>query len=398
MIPELRKQFNRDFNERTFASFLQRLDDRVRQKILFRVCETPLFVPRYVQKMCEDTAVELALTLHTPEYLAASDVALHPEITVAGQPDHASFIAVDFAMTYAEDGTIKPMLVEIQGFPSLMAYQLMLAELLQEHFALSPDLAYINGDHTRPQFLDLLHRTIVADHDREQVILMEYDPWNQKTSPDFTGIKELLGIEVVDIRHVVKEGKRLHYRNQSGNLIPISRIYNRAIVDELERENVQIPFNWNEELDVEWAGHPNWFFRISKFSSPYLEHPLVPRSWFLHQMEDYPDQLDRFVLKPLFSFAGAGVIVGPTREDIAAIPPEKRSGYLLQEKIDFAGVVDTPEGGTRAEMRVMLVWPTEDERPTPIMGLVRMGRGDKMGVDQNKGMKWIGASCNFFGT
>ncbi len=396
MIPELRERFNREFSEQVYASFLRRLDERFRLKIEFRVSETPLFVPRYVQKLCEETAVELALRLHEPEYLAASDAALGPEITVAGETSHSSFVAVDFAMTRDEEGKIKPMLVEIQGFPSLMAYQLLLAELLQEHFALPPELSYINGGYTRRQFVDILRRTIVAGHDPEQVILMEYDPWNQKTCPDFYGIRELLGIEVVDIRDVIKQGNRLYYRNAAGLQVPVERIYNRAIVDELERKNVEIPFRWNDELDVEWAGHPNWFFRISKFSSPFLEHPLVPRSWFLNQLEEYPEPLERFVLKPLFSFAGAGVIVGPTRADLDAIPEAERKDYLLQERIDFAGVVETPFGGTRAEMRVMLVWPEGEERPLPVMGLVRMGRGEKMGVDQNKGMKWIGASCNFF--
>ncbi|MCE2504657.1 MAG: hypothetical protein J4G05_11475 [Chlorobi bacterium] len=396
MIKELREQFNRDFNDEIFSSFLRRLDDRVRLKIQFRVCETPLFVPKHVQQTCEETAVELALRLHEPEYLALSDRTLHPKIEVAGQPDHASFIAVDFAMTYDTENRIKPMLVEIQGFPSLMGYQLFLAELAQEHFALSPDLEYINGGNTRPQFIDLLRRTVVAHHDPENVILMDFNPWHQKTCPDFYAIKELLGIEVIDIRHIVKQGKHLFYKNENGSLIPISRIFNRSIVDELEREQVAIPFNWNDDLYVEWAGHPNWFFRISKFSSPYLDHPLVPSSWFLHELDEYPEPLDRYVLKPLFSFAGSGVIIGPTRDDLDAIPEDKRSNYLLQERIDFAGVVDTPYGGTRAEFRVMLLWPPEDEQPRPVMGLMRMGRGDKMGVDQNTDMRWIGASCNFF--
>ncbi len=396
MIPELRERYNREFTERKFATFLERLDYRVRLPIEFRVCETPLFVPKEIQQLCEDAAVDLTLRAHSPEYLKYTDATLYPEITVPGQPGHAAFIAVDFAMTLGPDGTILPKLIELQGFPSLMGYQLYLAELLQEHFALPADLSGINGGHSRSQFLDLLHRTIVAGHDPENVILMELDPWNQKTCPDFSAIHELLGIAVVDVRDVKKKGPQLFYTNAKGLDVPVARIFNRTIVDEIERKNVALPFRWNDELDVEWAGHPNWFFRISKYTLPFLDHPLVPPAQFVSQLQEWPDQLENYVLKPLFSFAGAGVIVGPSREDLDAIPQEQRAGYLLQERIEFCDAVATPHGGTKAEMRVMLIWPDDEERPRPIMGLVRMGRGEKMGVDQNKDLKWIGASCNFF--
>lgn len=396
MIPELRERFNREFTEKKFASFLERLDYRVRGKIEFRVCETPLFVPKAVQRQCEEAAVELALRAHDPDYLKRSDAALTPDITVPGQPERSAFVVVDFAMTVGPEGEIVPKLIELQGFPSLMGYQLFLAELVQEHFSLPPELSYINGGHTRSRFVDLLNRTIVAGHDPENVILMELDPWNQKTFPDFTAIHELLGIPVVDIREIKKEGERLYYRNARGVRVPVARIFNRAIVDEIERKGERLPFNWNDELDVEWAGHPNWFFRISKFTLPFLDHPLVPPARFLSDLEEYPESLDDYVLKPLFSFAGSGVIVGPARARLDAIPEAQRGQYLLQERIEFGGVLKTPEGDTKVEMRVMLIWPPDEERPLPVMGLVRTGRGAMMGVNQNRDMRWIGASCNFF--
>ena len=396
MIPELREQYNRDFSEEKFARFLERLDYRTRLHIEFRVCETPLFVPKEIQRLCEDAAVQLALDAHDPEYLKRSDATLYPEIAVPGQSDRATFLAVDFAMTAGPDGNIVPKLIELQGFPSLMGYQLFLSELMQEHFSLPSNLTGINGGHSRAEFLDLLHRTIVAGHDPEHVILMELDPWKQKTCPDFSAIHELLGIAVVDVRDVKKQGNRLFYTNGKGQDVRVERIFNRTIVDEIERRNVALPFRWNDDLHVEWAGHPNWFFRISKYTLPFLKHPLVPPASFLSDLDVWPENLANYVLKPLFSFAGAGVIVGPSREDLDAIPKEDRSGYLLQERIEFCDAVSTPYGGTKAEMRVMLVWPDDEERPLPVMGLVRMGRGEKMGVDQNRDMKWIGAGCNFF--
>jgi len=395
MIPELRRYFNSTFTERRYRNFLERLDHRCRTAISFRVCETPCFVPKEIQRQCEEAAVELALQAHDPRYLELSDATLLPEYTVANQPSRSMFLTVDFAMTAGENGTIVPKLIEMQGFPSLMGFQLHFAELTQEHYALPAELSYINGGHTRSQFIDILHRGIVAGEDPENVALLELDPWNQKTVPDFHAMHEHLGIAVVDIRGVKKIGRVLHYE-RDGKLIPIRRIYNRTIVDELQRKNVAIPFNWHDDLDVSWAGHPNWYFRISKFTLPYLSHPSVPRAHFLHEIEELPENLENYVLKPLYSFAGVGVIVGPTREEIEAIPAERRSGYLLQERITYADAIDTPEGGTKAEVRFMLVWLPEEERPRPVMGLVRMGRGKLMGVDFNSNLRWIGAGCNFF--
>jgi hypothetical protein len=395
MVPELRHYFNSTFTERRYRNFLERLDHRCRTPISFRVCETPCFVPREIQRQCEEAAVELALQAHDPAYLALSDATLRPEYTVANQPSRSMFLTVDFAMTAGPDGTIVPKLIEMQGFPSLMGFQLVFAELAQEHFALPTDLSYINGGHTRSQFLDILRRAIVADEDPENVALLELDPWNQKTVPDFHATHEHLGIAVVDIRSVRKIGRTLHYE-RDGTLVPIRRIYNRAIVDELQRRNVELPFNWHDDLDVSWAGHPNWYFRISKFTLPYLSHPTVPRARFLSDITKLPDDLDGYVLKPLYSFAGAGVVVGPTREDIAAVPAERRPEYLLQERITYADAIVTPEGGTKAEIRFMLIWLPDEDRPRPVMGLVRMGRGKLMGVDFNSGQGWIGAGCNFF--
>ncbi|HVZ40759.1 MAG TPA: hypothetical protein VHI13_15875 [Candidatus Kapabacteria bacterium] len=395
MIPELRKEFNAAFTERKYRHFCERLNHRCRTDIRFRVAEMPCFVPRDIQRQCEEAAVELTLQAHRPEYLALSDATLQPEYTVANQPDRALFLTVDFAMTQGPDGTIVPKLIELQGFPSLMGFQLNYAELSQEHYALPPELGYVNGGHTRRQFLDIFRRAVVADEDPENVVLMEIDPWNQKTNPDFHCTRELLGISVVDIRDITKVGSVLHY-SRDGRLIPIRRIYNRAIVDELQRRGVELPFNWSDDLDVAWAGHPNWYFRISKFTLPYLDHPLVPKATFLHELEEIPDNLENYVLKPLYSFAGAGVVVGPSRAEIDAIPVDRRPGYLLQERITYAGAIDTPEGPTKAEIRFMLIWLPEEERPCPVMGLVRMGRGKLMGVDFNSATRWIGAGCNFF--
>jgi hypothetical protein len=196
----------------------------------------------------------------------------------------------------------------------------------------------------------------------------------------------------VDIADIKKVGSYLFYE-RDGKRMPIRRIYNRAIVDELVRKSPKLAFKFTDELQVEWAGHPNWYFRMSKFSLPFLKHECVPKTEFLDRVEKVPNDLDKYVVKPLFSFAGLGIIMNPTKEDLAEIPKDKRSEYILQERMNFAPVIETPEGGTKAEVRIMFIWLDELQ---PVMSIIRMGRGLMMGVDHNRNMEWVGSSAAFW--
>jgi hypothetical protein len=261
-----------------------------------------------------------------------------------------------------------------------------------EVYGLDRGLQYLLSGLDTNSYRELLRRAIVGSHDPENVILMEIHPREQKTLPDFLLTEKLLGVRTVDIVDISKDGARLYYEH-GGKRIPIRRIYNRTIVDELQRKAVKLNFDWRDDLDVEWAGHPNWYFRISKFSIPYLKHGSVPKTWFLDQLDKIPTDLENYALKPLYSFAGLGVIIAPTKEDIAAIPPERRPYYILQERLHFEPVIETPFGGTKAEVRVMYVWLDE---LTPVLTIIRMGRGLMMGVDHNKNLEWVGASAGFY--
>jgi hypothetical protein len=260
-------------------------------------------------------------------------------------------------------------------------------------YSLDPQLRYFLSGLSAAEFTQIMRDAIVAGHDPANVVLMEVHPDEQKTRPDFVLTEKLLGIRTVCITKIRKEGRRLFYE-EGGKWIPIERIYNRTIVDELQRKGVALPFDFRDELDVEWAGHPNWYFRISKYSIPYLKHASVPRTWFLDQLPEVPADLENFVLKPLYSFAGLGVVVAPSRADIDAIPAEKRGAYILQERLNFVPVVETPFGPTKVEMRIMFVWL---DRLLPVLTVARMGRGLLMNVDHNKGMAWVGSSAALVG-
>jgi hypothetical protein len=423
MIPLLRKQFNDGFTPEKYQAFLRRVDEVSGTHVSFRLSETPCFFPKeLLERMARDGKELIRQLVESPEYRVKSDLAVPAEFKVPNEPEHPMFVQVDFGLVRDAAGELQPKLVELQAFPSLYAYQGPLAESYVEAYGMNgpewlpaksrfltaasrrfgmtklegeragSELKYLLGGLETSSYRELLRRAIVGRHDPENVILMEIDPSHQKTLPDFLLTEKMLGVRTVDIVDIKKEGARFYYL-RDGKRVPIERIYNRAIVDELERKNVKLNFDWRDELDVEWAGHPNWYFRISKFSIPYLKHASVPKTWFLDRLTEIPADLENYALKPLYSFAGLGVVIAPTREDIAAIPAAKRADYILQERLHFEPVIETPFGGTKAEVRVMYVWL---EELTAVLTIIRMGRGLMMGVDHNRNMEWVGASAGFY--
>jgi hypothetical protein len=426
MIPSLRKQFNAEFTQEKYQAFLRRIDDLSGTHVEFRLSETPCFFPKeLLDRMAADGKELIRQLVDNPEYRKGSDDAVPSAFKVPNEASHPMFVQVDFGLVRDAHGELHNKLVELQAFPSLYAYQTYLAEAYLDAYGLREALSateksgflsapsvqfgmtgmrgggaqtasgalkyFLSGLET-DSYRALLNRAIVGTHDPENVILMEIDPLHQKTLPDFLLTEKMLGVRTVDIVNIKKEGSRLYYE-RDGKRMPIRRIYNRAIVDELERKHIKLNFDWRDDLNVEWAGHPNWYFRISKFSIPYLEHASVPKTWFLDRLPEIPPDLENYALKPLYSFAGLGVVIAPKKEDIAAIPAEKRPYYILQERMHFEPVIETPFGGTKAEVRVMYIWL---EELTPVLTIIRMGRGLQMGVDHNKNMQWVGASAGLY--
>ena len=393
MIPALREAFNRNFVPETYQQFLKSLEARAGTPIAFRVSETPCFLPKALLDQMAEYGRDLVLQLvNNPDYLRASDVTVPKRYDVANESQRPMFLQVDFGLVLNEQGELAPKLVELQAFPSLYAYQPVLAQQYIESYGLAGDLGIYLGGLDHDTYQQRMRELIVAGHDPENVILLEIHPEKQKTLCDFLLTRKDLGIAVVDILDLKKRGERLFY-DKDGREIPVHRIYNRCIVDELDRKGIELPFDLTQPLEVEWAGHPNWYFRMSKFSLPYLKHPCVPKTQFLDRVERIPDDLENYVIKPLFSFAGLGVLINPSKQDLAAIPREKREDYILQERMNFEPVVETPFGGTKAEVRVMYIWL---EELLPVMTIVRMGRGKMMGVDHNKNMEWVGSSAAFY--
>jgi hypothetical protein len=394
VIPELRKRFNQSWSPEKYRTFLQKLTEASGAPVGFRCSETPVFLPpdllattvRYGRELYEQLAAH-------PDYKVASDEAIPDRFRVPNEPEHPLFVQADFGLVRSEDGSLQPKLVEIQGFPSIYALQHALGEAYREVYELDrwtdTPLSHLLDGGTSERYTETLRRAIVGTHAPEEVVLLEINPHEQKTLPDFLLTREMLGIRIASLTDVKREGRKLFLDGK-----PIRRIYNRVIADELVAKQIRPPFDFRDDLDVEWAGHPNWFFRLSKFSLPWFRHACVPGTWFLHELQRLPDDLSRSVLKPLFSFAGQGVVIGPTKEQLDAIPVAERQNYILQEKMDFVPTVETPSGPTKVEIRVMYVH--DAGKLSALTTVIRTGRGKMMGVDFNLHQDWVGASAGFF--
>ncbi|MBV9158434.1 MAG: hypothetical protein JO097_19395 [Acidobacteriaceae bacterium] len=393
MIPELRKSFNAQWSPDLYSEFLRRIDEVSGTHVSFRCSETPVFLPKPLLDKMVRCGEELCQQLvSNPEYRAASDSAIPPSFRVPNEPDHPLFVQADFGLVRGDDGGFEPKLVEIQGFPSLYALQPALAKGYETVYRLNEklnaSLTTFLGGLNEQSYLELLRSAILNGHAPEEVILLEIEPYTQKTLADFLLTQKMLGIKIACITEVRKRGRKLYFEG-----VEIKRIYNRAIADELLRKGIRADFQFTDDVEIEWAGHPNWFFRLSKFSLPWFRHVSVPETRFLSDVKELPENLDEYVLKPLYSFAGLGVRIGPTRDEIAAIPENERSNFILQRKMDFVPTIDTPSGMTKAEIRIMYIW---DRELVPVTTIIRTGRGKMMGVDFNKNLDWIGASAGFY--
>lgn len=395
MIPAYRDRYNADFTEEKYKSFLEDLNREAGYHIDFRIAESPIFVPRDFRNKLLEAAGEILSTVTAPEYFSRSDAAIPPKLRVPNEHARPTTIAIDLAVCKNEAGELLPQLIEMQAFPSLFCYQHWMAGMYRRHFTVPDEVTHLLSGLTESSYINLLKKWIIADEDPEQVVLMEIEPEKQKTRVDFELTKQYLGIEYVCVSKVIREGEKLFYK-KDGKKIPIRRIYNRVIFDEfLKRTDLSCQFHLTEDVNVEWVSHPNWFFRISKFSLPFINSRYVPGTYFLNELKEIPTDLENYVLKPLFSFAGAGVHFDVTKEIVDGI--KDRSNYILQRKVNYEPVLRAAdEGMVKTEIRLLFLWLGDDKQPKPVISVIRLSRGKMIGVDFNKNKTWVGGSVGFF--
>jgi hypothetical protein len=396
MIPELRKAYNEAFTKEKYEAFLKELHGVHPGELDFRVAETPIFVPKDFTQKIIDACESIVDIIVDPKFKELTKNAIPKNLQVPGENEHSDFIAFDFGICINEAGEYEPQLIEMQGFPTLFAYEVLIDDVFRHHYPVPENFDCYLGGHNRESYIQLLKEIIVGKHNPENVILLEIFPRKQKTRIDFYCTEEYLGIKMVCLTELVKEGKKLYYLNE-GKKTEVKRIYNRIIFDDLQQQSPEVQEKGKilfEELEVEWAPHPNWFYRISKFTLPLIHHPYVPPTFYLNEVKQMPTDLENYVLKPLFSFAGQGVVIDVTQADIDKVKDPEN--WILQRKVKYADVIQTPDVPAKAEIRIFYFWKDGAARPVPANNLGRLSKGKMIGVRYNKDKEWVGGNFCYF--
>lgn len=394
MVPELRDAYNNAFTAEKYKAFLDDLHSHYPGAIDFRVSETPEFIPKWFGARIIDACEGIIDLITDDKFKSATQDAIPKDEYVQNESLHPHFLAFDFGVCENENGELEPQLIEMQGFPTLFGFQAFYPEVLRRHFEIPENYSHYFNGHNKASYVDALRDMIIGDTSRENVILLEITPHSQKTRVDFYCTRDLLGIEPVCITDVFAEGKDLYYNY--GKKTRIERIYNRVIFDDLKanKEKLGDIIDIRKDWNVKWITHPNWFYRVSKYTLPFIHHPYVPRTWFLHDLKQPPADLENYVLKPLFSFAGQGVVIDVTMEDIEKIKDPEN--WILQRKVKYANAIRTPNDAAKVEIRMMYIWKEGAARPQLVTNLSRLSKGKMIGVRYNKDKDWVGASVAFF--
>jgi hypothetical protein len=394
MIPKYRTLFNDSFSLDKYQEFQDDIASDFNYLPTFRMAETPFFISNELKAQLLEGCNDVIKLIQQHNFKQMTQDALELNTKVPNEDQHTTFLAIDFGIC-EEDGRVIPKLIEVQGFPSLFNYQYILYDKFKKFYPFLEDLTpFINGISSE-EYLKIIEEAICNDHPKENVILLEIEPEKQNTKIDFYYCHRDIGIPIVCVTDLVKKGKKLFYKNNNGVEIEVRRIYNRVIFDELElRKDLKMDFRFSDDLDVEWAGHPNWFFRISKFILPLLKGKYFIETTLLSDLKEIPGDLENYVLKPLFSFSGTGVIFHVKKEDIEAVV--EKDLYILQKKVNYIPIVQSPDGKVKAEVRVLCVWKKNDKAPTLLCNLVRLSRGEMIGVKFNKDKDWVGGTLGLF--
>ncbi|PLK43653.1 hypothetical protein [Emticicia sp. TH156] len=396
MIPEIRRQFNESFSTERYEAFLAEIERDFPGQLDFRIAETPVFVPQALKIKLLQACNDIIDTIKKDDFKAKTDRAIPANQYVPNEDKHPNFLAIDFAVCKDANGELTPQLIELQGFPSLFAYQWYLGQKYRKFFAVPKNFNQFFNRLNMATYVEAMRKVLLGNEKAENVILLEIYPEKQKTRLDFEISKQLWGIEPVCYTKIKKNGRKLYYEKE-GRQIEIKRIYNRLIFDDLLQNypDLETEFKLTDDVDVKWVTHPNWFFRISKFTLPLLRSPYVPESYYLSDLKEYPADLENYVLKPLFSFAGSGVKLDFTKSDLDAI--SDKENYLIQKKVKYEPIIEDTEGKLiKTEIRMLFVWDDAAQRPSLVTNLARLSRGEMIGVNFNKNFDWVGGSCAFF--
>jgi len=405
MIASIRQKFNATFTEQSHQNYLAALNTPFPGALDFSVAETPIFINKYFTEKVLATGDYVNQVIQSDRFNSITEPSLKNIPVFPNETALPKCIVMDFAIAINEQNELVPALIELQGFPSLFAYEILQDECIRKTYAIPEGYSpYLNG-YNKEKYLAHLETILKGDtfndplkNSNKHTVLLEILPHQQKTRIDFYCTEKYLNIPTVCITELFIEEHHLYYE-RAGNKIKIDRIYNRIVLDELKNQTKEIQEKGallQNNLEIEWVTHPHHFFRISKFLLPFLKHTYIPFTQFVDQLTEAPTALDKYILKPLFSFAGQGVIIDISAGDIENI--KDPSGWILQEKVNYAHCIETPTGPAKAELRLFYFWDEDKQQYIATMNLARLSKGKMIGVNYNKTATWVGGSLAYFET
>ncbi len=395
MIPLYRKQFNAEFNETKYQEYLNYINALYPNSVGFRIAETPIFLPATFKIQLLEVGDYVCSQILAADFTSKTEKSLRNTSITPNEIGLPECIVMDFAIANNDQNEIVPALIELQGFPSLFAFEVLQDEALRNSYTIPENVTpYLNG-YTKEKYQRHLS-TIIKGEQGEHTVLLELYPEQQKTRIDFYCTQHYLAIPVVCITEIFKKGNSLYYQRE-GIDIKIDRIYNRVVADELKNQPEEIKEKaaiLYSDLDVRWVTHPNHFFRISKYLLPFLQHDWIPKTEFVDQIESIPHHLENYILKPLFSFAGQGVIIDVQSSDFVSITDPEN--WIMQEKVTYALCIATPDGFAKAEIRLFYFWDKPTQKYIATLNLCRLSKGKMIGVNYNQTATWVGGSLAYF--
>lgn len=409
MIASIRQKFNADFTEQAHQNYLAALNKPFLGALDFSIAETPIFIDKDFTEKVLATGDYVSQVIQSDRFNSITEPSLKNIPHFPNETALPQCIVMDFAIATNEQNELVPALIELQGFPSLFAYEILQDECIRKTYTIPEGYSpYLNG-YTKEKYLAHLETILKGDtlidtnkhnatSSNKHTVLLEILPHQQKTRIDFYCTEKYFNIPIVCITEIFTEENHLFYE-RTGKKIKIDRIYNRIVLDELKNQTKEIQEKGallQNNLEVEWVTHPNHFFRISKFLLPFLKHTYIPKTQFVDQLTETPTALDKYILKPLFSFAGQGVIIDISAGDIENI--EDPSAWILQEKVEYANCIETPTGPAKAELRLYYFWDEGKKEYIATINLARLSKGKMIGVNYNKNKKWVGGSLAYFET
>ncbi len=403
MIPNLRKQFNSSFTQERYEKYLSFIEHSVPDSIHFRIAETPIFVGIDLTKKLLEAGDTICTEILDPDFNKLTEYSIPENVKTPNEPSHPDCLVMDFAIAVDHHNNIVPKLIELQGFPSLFGFEVLQNDAIQSVFTIPQNYSCFLNGYTKASYIKHLEIMIKGTRNKHTVLL-ELLPHQQKTRVDFYYTDILISLPIVCITELILEGQSLYY-NRDGIKHKIERIYNRVVMDELEKQIPSIQAKGaliKLATDLEWVTHPHHFFRISKYCIPFLKHESVPSTQFLHifnqgvlkNTSKLPEDLSDYVIKPLFSFAGQGVIIDIQNGDIDNIKDPEN--WIIQEKVKYAPIIETPTGNAKAEIRLFYFWDIVKEKYIAVNNLTRLSKGKMIGVNYNQTATWVGGSLAYF--